>query len=99
MPTTPVSIRKERYSTTGEIRKGDDMQYQVIEAESTELLTKKVTAQMEQGWSPFGDLVVGSSPRMFYREMMQWNKAAEKKINPNSEYGRALLALSKDEGL
>jgi len=76
------------------------MQYQIVEAESTEELTKKVTALMEKNWTPFGDLVVGSSPRMFYREMMLWSKPVEvKQVNPNSEYGRALLALAEAERL
>lgn len=75
------------------------MQYQVVEAESTEELTKKVTKLLEHGWSPFGDLVVGSSPRMFYREMMFWANEPMRLIDPKSDYGRALLALASENHL
>ena len=69
------------------------MQYQVVEAESTEELTKKVTAELEKGWTPFGDLVVGASPRMFYREMMLWSEpAVPEQVGP--EYAEALKALN-----
>lgn len=74
------------------------MKYKVVEAESVEELERKVANLLELGWQPDGALVMGSNPRMFYREML-WLGAEAEMTAPQSDYGQALLALAEENRL